>query len=65
MNSELRDPEVITRHALSTVNVLKRHLIRNDFQMSAQELLRQIIVMCWGAFEIVANDGLRVALTGR
>ena len=62
MTSELHDPEVITRHAWSTVNVLKRHLIRNDFQMSAQELLRQIIVMCWGAFEIVANDALRVVL---
>jgi hypothetical protein len=62
MNSELRDPEIITRHAWSTVNVLKKHLIHNDFQMSAQELLRQIIVMCWGAFEIVANDALRVVL---
>jgi hypothetical protein len=65
MNSELRDPEVITRHAWSTVNVLKKHLIRNDFQMSAQELLRQIIVMCWGALEIVANDALRVVLNSK
>ena len=62
MNSELRDPEVITKHALSTLNVLARHQMDDDFQLSTQELLRQIIVMCWGAFEIVANDALRVVL---
>jgi hypothetical protein len=62
MDLELRDPEAITRHAWSTVNVLKGHLQRDDFRMSAQELLRQIVVMCWSAFEIVASDSLRVVM---
>ena len=62
---EMRDQEVITRHAWSTVNMLKEHLRRDDFRSSAQELLRQTIVMCWGALEIVAGDALRVVLNSR
>ena len=62
MYSEMQDQVVINKHAESTLVVLARHLMGDDFQMSAQELLRQIIVMCWGAFEIIANDGLRVVL---
>ena len=62
---EMRDQEVITRHAWSTVNMLKEHLRRDDFRLSAQELLRQTIVMCWGALEIVAGDALRVVLNSR
>jgi hypothetical protein len=62
MNSEMRDQEIIKNHALATLNVLARHLRGDDFQLSTQELLRQIIVMCWCAFEIVANDALRVVL---
>ena len=62
MDAEMQNQEVINKHAQSTLNVLAGHLMSNDFQSSAQELLRQIIVMCWGAFEIIANDGLRVVL---
>jgi hypothetical protein len=65
MNAELREKEVITRHAWSTVKVLDRHLRDNDFRASAAELLRQIIVMCWGAFEIVAGDVVRAALNAK
>jgi hypothetical protein len=62
MASEMRDPEVITRHAWSTVAMLKEHLQIDEFRMSTQELLRQIVVMCWGAFEIVATDTIRVIM---
>jgi hypothetical protein len=65
MNAEMRDQEIITRHAWSTVNILNRHFRDEEFRASAEDLLRQIIVMCWAAFEIVANDSLRVLLNAK
>ncbi|GAB1581725.1 hypothetical protein [Phyllobacterium phragmitis] len=62
MDKELQDKTVINRHAGNTLSTLDSHLRNIDFSTSADELLRQVIVMAWGAFETLVNDGLRVSI---
>ena len=53
---ERRDPELISRFAANTVEFLKSGLSSAEFERAAGDLLRQILVMIWGAFEILATD---------
>ncbi len=63
MNEELRDNEIIGRHAKATLDTLDRHFESDDnFSGSTSELLRQVIVIAWGAFETLVNDGIRIVL---
>jgi hypothetical protein len=65
MAEELATSDVIERHAGHTLAVLSDHLRDNGFLTSAQELLRQIVVIAWGALEIFANDAIKVLLNER
>jgi hypothetical protein len=65
MRNELADSDVVKRHANDALEVLNQHLRDQDFGASAQELLRQVLVICWGAFEILVNDTMRVLLNER
>jgi hypothetical protein len=65
MNEELKNQETRARHAKNTLTTLAIHLANDEFKKSADELLRQIVVMAWGAFEICANDALRLLLNER
>ena len=58
-SEELRDPTVIEKHAHKTLNTLEAHLEDEQFRISADELLRQVLVMSWGAFEAFFNDAVR------
>ncbi len=59
MKDELKDPEIINMHSVQTLKLLDRHLETQDFQSSAQETLRQVLVICWSAFEVLISDTLR------
>lgn len=67
MEEELRDPDIIHSHAKETLSVLDRHLLTTDYSLSesADELLRQILVMAWGALETLVNDTIRILLNER
>lgn len=65
METELADRDVIKNHAARTLETLDRYLSREDFLASAQELLRQVLVMCWAAFEILINDTLRILMNNK
>jgi hypothetical protein len=65
MSQELSDKSIIERHADETLNNLDNHLKDPDFKTSAQELLRQVLVMTWSAFEILVNDTLRTLLNSK
>jgi hypothetical protein len=60
MSTELRDKAIIERHADETLSNLDNHLKDFEFKTSAQELLRQVLVMTWSAFEILVNDTLKL-----
>jgi hypothetical protein len=62
MSEELSDEAIIERHADETLNNLDSHLKDAAFKTSAQELLRQVLVMTWSVFEILVNDTLRTLL---
>ena len=59
MDMEMADPDIIKKHAESTLNLLDRHLKEEKFAAASQDLLRQVLVMSWSAFEVFANDILR------
>lgn len=65
MSSELAQSEVVERHATNTLASLRRHLSDAEFSASADELLRQVLVMGWGAFETLANDVVRRLLNAK
>lgn len=65
MEAELKDQDVLHRHAKQTLRVLDQHLKDPNFRSSAHELLRQVLVMSWGAFEILVNDTLRLLMNER
>jgi hypothetical protein len=65
MTEELNHKTVIERHADETLNNLDNHLKDPEFKTSAQELLRQVLVMTWSAFEILVNDTLRTLLNSK
>jgi hypothetical protein len=65
MGEELKNPEIISHYSQETMALLRRHLADDGFHASSQELLRQVLVMCWGAFEILANDTMRILLNVR
>ena len=62
MNEELADKSIIDRHANNTLRQLHFHSAAPDLRASSEELLRQVLVMSWGAFETVANDLVRLLL---
>ena len=65
LQNELKDKETIDRFSEETLWRLDDHLNDEEFIGSAHELLRQVLVICWGAFEIVVNDTLKVLLNAR
>jgi phage FluMu protein gp41 len=65
MSEELKNPEIISRHSEETTALLRRHLADGGFRASSQELLRQVLVICWGAFEILANDTVKALLNAK
>lgn len=62
MRTELADPDTINRHAKSTLAGLGNHLRDPRFMFSSEELLRQVLVMSWGAFETFVNDAVKSIL---
>jgi hypothetical protein len=62
---ELDDKDMLLHHAAAALKVLHQYLREDDFRISAQELLRQVLVMAWGSFEILVNDAIRVLLNER
>jgi len=62
MNEELADKSIIDRHANNTLRQSHFHSAAPDLRASSEELLRQVLVMSWGAFETVANDLVRLLL---
>jgi hypothetical protein len=56
MEEERRDHEAITKFAANAVAFLKSGLSNAEFERAAGDLLRQVLVMIWGAFEILATD---------
>jgi hypothetical protein len=65
MGEEFAHPAKITRNSHHALHILAAHLDKEEFLLSTQELLRQVLVMCWGAFEILVNDTVRVLLNER
>jgi hypothetical protein len=65
LDGEIKDEEMISHFASHTLQILDRRLRNQQFADSAQELLRQVLVICWGAFEIFVNDVLRTLLNVR
>ncbi|QGM94081.1 hypothetical protein F7D13_08620 [Methylocystis rosea] len=62
MSEELKDGSVIMWHACRTLDLLDKHINEPEFDSSASELLNQVIVMTWGAFETLVNDSIRFML---
>lgn len=63
MTDEFSNPDTHRRIGLEALDRLSFLLdSSNEFTRSADELLRQVLVMSWGAFEVLASD-LIVALT--
>lgn len=48
--------------ARRTLQRLRSHIADTAFHASSEELLRQVLVMSWGAFETIANDVVRTTL---
>lgn len=65
MAGELADPEMIDHHAKATLTTLRGHLQNPEFRATAQELLRQVLVITWGAFENLVSDTIRVLMNER
>lgn len=65
MEDELKLKDNIQRHAASTLARLERHLRDPRFLSSSEDLLRQVLVMSWGAFENFVNDLARYLLNLR
>ena len=65
MEDELGDPSVTQRNAQETLDRLNGLLGVVDFRDSSDELLRQVVVMTWGAFETLASDLTRLLLNAR
>src|ERR1700733_10973983 len=62
MDEEINSPDGIERQATQALAELDHHLSDNGFRTSAQELLRQILIMGWGAFEIFVSDLLKTLI---
>jgi hypothetical protein len=65
MTEEMDLDETKTLHAKRTLQILDEHLRDAPFLDSANELLRQVLVMSWTAFEILVNDSFRLVLNNR
>lgn len=63
--NEIADPESFSIFVDKIIGVLDDLLDDGDFASSSRELLRQVLVMVWGAFEILANDLLRSIINER
>jgi hypothetical protein len=62
---ELQDPEATTHLRDNTVYFLEHVLDDPQFSAAARELLRQGIVLTWGAFEVLANDVFILLMNSR
>jgi len=62
MRAEMSDEKRLHDAARATLTELKSKLEDGDFLQSSEELLRQVLVMAWGAFEAVVSDVLRVVI---
>ncbi|MCV0396767.1 MAG: hypothetical protein K5872_20880 [Rhizobiaceae bacterium] len=62
---EITDQETIEDFGRQTLTVLDGHLSDKEFSDSADELLRQVLVIAWGAFETLVSDSLRSVLNCR
>ncbi len=65
MAEELVDKKIVEHHARHTMQMLHSHIVEPAFSTSCDELLRQVLVMSWGAFETVVNDLVRLLLNLR
>ncbi len=59
IEEELAQTTLIDLLARQTLSVLDYHLNHAEFDVAAAELLSQLIVMSWGAFETLVNDTIR------
>ena len=64
MQLELDESVIVNRHANDVVSIPSGMLSddKSGFLESANELLRQVLVMTWGAFETCFHDSIRVIL---
>lgn len=62
MTDEMRNPDIVGGHAKRTLKLLDRHLANGEFSSSSEELLRQVLVIGWSAFEVLVNDTLRLLI---
>lgn len=58
MREELLQADVIMAHSRRTLGKLSDQFGDTDFGSSSAELLRQVLVMSWGAFETLFNDSV-------
>lgn len=65
MRGEINDAVSAQERARQTIGILDEHLEDRDFLTSAHELLRQLLVMGWGAFETLITDLMRLLINER
>jgi hypothetical protein len=66
MKEELSNPDTHRRIGLESLDRLSALLISSEeFANAADELLRQVLVMSWGAFEVLASDLIAALTTHR
>jgi len=65
INEEMHNPDIINAHSKEILKILDSHLSLYDFKLSADELLRQLLIMIWGALETLINDSIRIVLNER
>lgn len=66
MTEELSNPDTHRRIGLEALDRLSSLLMSSDeFALAADELLRQVLVMSWGAFEVLASDLMSALTTHR
>ncbi len=65
MAEETSDKIIIENLARRTLQMLHSHIMVDEFSTSCDELLRQVLVMSWGAFETFVNDLVRLILNLR
>ncbi|WP_156816166.1 hypothetical protein [Oceanibaculum indicum] len=62
MKEELRDHDVLVNHKRNIIYRLHNYNNSDEIDITFDELLRQVLVMSWGSFEIFINDVLRESL---
>lgn len=62
MREAILDEAVVKRLSDNAEAELAAHLNSPEFQTSAEELLRQVLVLCWNSLEILVSDVLQSVL---